>query len=164
VHSYRINLDGLLLYSGGETSSAYTQLFRNGVIECVNGQVLNPRPQEKEQKFIPYIALGHGVMECTRRCFGVLQALDIQTPIAVAISLTETEGYRMATQDPWQDAGSSIRELNVFLPEIIIGDFDQPITKALKPAFDLLWNACGKLKSIDFDVEGNWVNTRYPFH
>ena len=53
----RHNLDGFLTYSGGreEKSHSYVQLFRNGVIEAVEGLLLEPY-HKGERLIIPSVA------------------------------------------------------------------------------------------------------------
>jgi schlafen family protein len=155
-----INLDGLVVHSGGDSVSAYSQLFRNGSFEAVNGRLLQPI---EGQEIIPYVAIEQALMDTTRTALNIMKKLIVEPPVAIAVSFTGVRGYRMASGVFAEIGGGSIREENLILPEIVVQEMSPPITKAMKPIFDMLWNACGLVGSVDFDAEGNWINSRYPY-
>jgi hypothetical protein len=45
----------------------------------------------------------------------------------------------------------------VNIPEIIVENYDDPPEKILKPCFDAVWNACGFLRSFNYDDKGNFL-------
>jgi hypothetical protein len=50
-----------------------------------------------------------------------------------------------------------IEQNSVILPETLVEDFSMPVTKILRPLFDLVWNACGYPGSENFDSGDNWI-------
>lgn len=150
-----INLDGFATYSGTTDGCySYTQLFRNGVVEAAEGYWLNTEYQGKRN--IPYGALEKDVLEYVKKIFTIQKELGVNTPIVLALTLTGTRNLQMAQDIYSFGGGHSIREENLILPESVVEDFNVPLDKVLKPIFDLIWNACGFVKSKNFDDEGNW--------
>jgi hypothetical protein len=45
----------------------------------------------------------------------------------------------------------------LLLPEVIVENYDIKVDDVLKPQFDLIWNACGFQRSLNFDENGNWI-------
>jgi Putative DNA-binding domain len=155
--SHRINLDGIATYCGGvDGSMAYTQLFRNGIIEAVEAYWLNIN-RGGGTRTLPHLAVEREILGYLGKLFDIQKGLGVNPPIAVALTLTETRGLKMASEMYPFDSGASIAEGNLILPETVVESFDEPPSKILKPLFDLVWNACGFLKSRNFDDHGNWI-------
>jgi hypothetical protein len=155
--SHRINLDGIATYCGDvDGSLAYTQLFRNGIVEAVEAYWLNIN-RGGGTRTLPHLAVEREILGYLGKLFDIQKGLGVNPPIAVALTLTETRGLKMASEMYPFDSGGSIAEDNLILPETVVEGFDEPPSKILKPLFDLVWNACGLLKSRNFDDHGNWI-------
>ncbi len=156
--SSRINLDGLVTYSGIDNGSmSYTQLFRNGAVEAVEAYWLNVS-RSTGSRSIPHVAVEGDLLRYLPTLLGIQKGLGASTPIVVALTLTESSGLVMASDDMYLfDRGNQIREENLVLPETIVESFDEPPSKILKPLFDLIWNASGYAKSKNFDDQRNWI-------
>jgi hypothetical protein len=155
--SVRINLDGVVTYNGGHyDSTAYIQVFRNGIMEAVEGRMLNlTGPQGK--RILYARDLEHELLKCFGRLRAVQRELGIIPPVVVALTLTEAK--ELDIPNSW-GTSHPITEDHLILPESLVEDSTQPSGKALKPIFDLIWNACGYEKSKHFDNEGNWIERR----
>ncbi len=154
----RLNLDGLIAFSGSNPYYLYTQLYRNGVIEAVNGLHLAHEYQGK--LVIPSIAYEQQVFQYLPSCFKVLEEIGANVPIVVALTLTKTRGLRMGVDSYGLQVGYPIETDNIIIPETIVNELSTPPGKILKPLFDLVWNACGYPESKNFDAQGNWVARR----
>lgn len=154
----RLNLEGLLTFSANKPAHTYTQLYRNGIIEVVDGSFSSSLPNG--QVVIPSIAYEKEVFEYLPLCFGTLEQIGVNVPIAVALTLTQTRGLRMGVDAQGFEIGYPIETDTLILPETIVQEFSMPIGQIIKPAFDLVWNACGYPSSKNFDAEGNWVRRR----
>jgi Putative DNA-binding domain len=154
--SNRINLDGLVTYSGAESGAmSYTQLFRHGAIEAVEVYWLNVN-RSGGARAIPHVAVEGELLRYLQRLLDVQKDLGINPPIAVALTLTETSGLVMASDMYSFERGNQVIEENLILPETVVESFDQPPGRILRPLFDLIWNACGYSRSKNFDDQGNW--------
>jgi len=154
--SHRINLDGVVTFSGGPQSDSYTQLFRSGIIEAVHAGVLNYEVQGVKR--IPSIAYERMVLEHLPRCFQILKELEINAPLAVALSLVNVRGSQLIASREDFDLYEhhQLTKDHLVLPETVVDDLAKEPAEILKPMFDLVWNAFGYVGSWNFDENGKW--------
>jgi hypothetical protein len=156
---YRLNLDGVVAFGSRQPCETYTQLFRNGVLEVVQGRIL--AGQHEGRLVIPSVAFEEYIVRYLPQCFRLLETIGAGLPIVVAMTLTHTKGLWMGVNTFLRDeAGYPIDAETIILPEAIVESFTTPAHEILKPMFDLIWNACGFPGSENFDAEGNWVTPR----
>jgi hypothetical protein len=47
------------------------------------------------------------------------------------------------------------------LPDVMVEDFGGDPSQIMRPLFDMIWNASGLERSLNYDDEGNWrIDTR----
>lgn len=159
----RYNLDGFLTYSpssrgGEEKTDTYTQLFRNGIIEAVEGQSLQPHGDEL---IIPSIAYEKALIKSFADYLSILKTLDVEPPIFIFLTLLGVKGYSMAVRSRFPFAtGYTIDRDVLQIPEIVIESYDISAQKVLHPIFDTIWNACGFPKDLYYNDNGEWVPPR----
>jgi len=155
-HAPTVNLHGIVSHAGrneGEAHS-YVQIFRNGVIEIVESSIL----ERDESKRIPSYTIEDEILKSTTRYLNLLKSLDLNPPIYVFISLMHVKGLIMSFDSfKYNYDANHIREESIYLPEAVIDNYDQELTSTLRPVFDLVWNACGIPRSLNFDNDGNWI-------
>lgn len=121
----RYNLDGFLSYSWNEKkrSHSYIQLFRNGIIEAVEGLLLEPH---EETLFIPSIAYERELIVSLTDYLSLLKTLDVELPIVVFLTLLGVKGYSMALSKRYFGFYDSykIDRDTLLLPEVIIESYD----------------------------------------
>ena len=150
----RINFEGKICVSIGQQSFAYTQVYRNGTIEAVRVGALT---SSEDPTVIPSLAYESAVVEYLPYCLRILKQLGCSSPVLAGITLIGVRGLRMPA-DPWSMAGSIPIDRDVLvLPEVVVEDLAAPTAPLLKPALDLVWNACGHPSSPHFDASGNWL-------
>jgi hypothetical protein len=88
----RINFEGRIFIAFGEPPNAYTQIFRNGVIEAVRGGVLNG---SQIVGVIPGLAYEETVVGHLPQCFQILKKLGCSPPVLVGISLIGVRGLKL---------------------------------------------------------------------
>jgi hypothetical protein len=153
----RINFEGKICIASGEPSSAYTQIFRNGVIEAVRVGVLS---SSQTPGVIPSLLYEEAVLGYLPQCFEILRKLGCPPPVLVGISLIGVRGSKLAVDPMVESSMGSSRAIDrdvLMLPEIVVEDLSTPAAPLLKPALDLVWNACGFPSSPYFDATGNWI-------
>jgi hypothetical protein len=158
--SQRINLEGVLTVSrgGGDSAYSYAHLYRIGLIEAVNGNVL--AREWHGASVIPSIAYEEQVIRYLPQCFKVLANLGCGAPVLVALTLIGVRGLRMG-DDPYAlEIGQPIDRDTLTLPETVVEDLNSKPENILRPMFDLVWNACGYPRSRNFDADGNWLKRR----
>lgn len=156
----RYNIDGLITYSdsSAEKSHTYTQLYRNGIIEAVEGFLLRPRQNDNNMLLIPSVAYEEELIGSLRVYLKIMQNIKVELPIILFLTLLNVKGYYMALNEaryPFVDHHLIDRE-NLLLPEVVIEDYNDSPDKILKPCFDAIWNACGFSKSFNYDGTGKW--------
>lgn len=159
------NLDGLLSF-GASTQGihhGYLQLFRNGIIETVNSSILLPYDGGLYVSSTRYIDFEFRIIEALNAYRILIKILKIDLPIYVYISLIGVKNYSLQSSRIntryWQ--GPVIDRDMVILPELVLEDLDkQQSDQFLKPAFDMIWNACGHQKSLNYDSAGNWIGAK----
>lgn len=152
-----VNLDGLVNYTdqGVRMRHSYAQFFRSGAIEGV-GEL-----SRRDEDGLPYFVAAeftNKIVFAVRQYLDVLKSYDAGLPVYVFLSLCNVAQcyYRHSPERiAWVDDGPLGREL-VALPEIYIESFDANVPAALRPAFNMLWNAFGFLRCDMYDAQGRW--------
>lgn len=155
----RYNIDGILSFNiRNGTSNGYVQLFRNGIIESVDVNMLNIN------KDIPKF-YERTLLESINEYLMVLNDLNVETPFLVFITLIGVKGYEMDTNagykvmaavDP-DVAQKYVIDRNILLlPETFLETYPnfEDLTLLFKPSFDALWNSCGFESSKNYDKNG----------
>ena len=156
---HRYNLDGFLTYSGNreEISRSYVQLFKNGIIEAVEGLLLEPHNKDGKL-LIPSIAYEKELIKSLSDYLSILKTLNVELPVFIFLTLVGVRGYSMTVDRMrfWIDEVHTIDRDILLLPEIVIESYDVIAKDILRPCFDSIWNACGFPKSLNYDDTGEW--------
>lgn len=158
--SDRINLEGLLRFTAGQNDKSFTyvQLYRNGIIEAVSSLDLGFNNEQKRLCSAEYEA---DLIKSLRRYLILMKDLSINVPIVFYITFVNVKGYTMATsglRQLWYTTQPPIDREVLQLPEVIIESYDISPKDILLPIFDLVWNACGFERSLNFNEVGVWIH------
>jgi hypothetical protein len=158
ITNYRYNFDGFLTINGNESgeSRGYVQIYRNGIIEAVDGSMLRKR---EDSPTIPSIVFERELIGAVRLYLDVQKKMTVPPPISILLSLMGVSGYNMAVKqgiDSWNEIRHPIDRDTLILPEIIFESFPSDIARALRPVFDMVWNATGFSLSLNYDDQGEW--------
>ncbi len=138
--NHRINLEGVLSYSGGRSdkSNSYVQLYRNGIIE---GYMLGDRG---ENKYIPSKIYERKLIQSLGNFLDLAKELGVNMPVVIFLTLIGVKDYEMAVdRSQFLDEYYKIDRDVLTLPETIVESYDIDPKDILRPMFDLVWNACG---------------------
>lgn len=155
----KYNLEGFITYTGSSTqrSASYTQLYRNGIIEAVDGVLIRPHG---EDLFIPSIAYEEKLITALWHYFQVMKIIGVEPPVLIFLTLLGVKGYRMYVNPgtlAWPSDFGPISNDILMLPEIIVENYDVETHTILKSSFDAIWNACGFPASRNYNDKGEWV-------
>jgi hypothetical protein len=153
---HRYNLDGLVTYNNEKNSGAYTQIFRNGIIESVSETIFN---STTENLYIPSIVFERELIEALKAFISIHNKLSISPPSVLMLSLTGVQGYKLAVHqglDTWYQHTHTIDRDSLLLPETIIEDYGINPEIILHPSFDAIWNSAGWPRSHGYDEFGEW--------
>lgn len=162
----KYNLEGLFTYSMLDDGkpSAYTQLYRNGIIEAVDSRIMVPAMEADGRKFpncISSVLFEEKLIQAIKNYLNLMSELDIEPPIFIFLSLLNVKDFKIhARRLAGSYSDSSIDRDILLLPEEIIEAYGEQAETILKPIFDLIWNACGEPQSLNFNDEGNWIGKR----
>jgi hypothetical protein len=152
----RLNLDGIVTFGGSAPSYSYTQVYRNGTIEAVEGRILSS--VYAGESIIPSRSYEQHLRRYLSYCFGLLLELGASSPVVVALTFVQVRGLKLATnRNGYDEYGQPIATDTLILPETVVADLSIPADKVLRPFFDLVWNASGFPRSLNFDADGNWI-------
>lgn len=155
----RHNLDGIVTFTGPDRENGlclnYTQLFRSGAVEAVTTSHFDAGttrifPDYEER-----------LIEALRAYLKLEELLGVQPPVALMVSLVGVKGYRMGLSPRYSQAmfGGIDRDVVVGSEVLIESTGINPI-QALRPCFDIVWNACGYPRSENYTADGQWKGMR----
>jgi hypothetical protein len=164
--NFRHNFDGILRpeKSGDSgTNDAYVQLFRSGIIESVDAWLLEERWRtdlESGRSYQAYISaddLEDALIEALPEYLAAQEKLGVEPPIFVLASLLGVANHAVTykRRTSWRSPTQPIEKNDLIVPEIRIDNFDVDPAHALRPLFDIIANAGGWARSINYDNEGN---------
>jgi hypothetical protein len=157
-YSRTINFDGFSNVHRGPDGLcwSYTHIFRNGAIEAVKVGLLSD--SDRGNLRIPTLALDEWIFELLPSYLSALQKLDIPPPIVFMLTLQGVRGARLGIGRDTGQTRPVIDRAVLELPEILIEQYgtDVEYQRAVRPAFDALWNAGGFVQSNHFDDMGRW--------
>ncbi|MCK9388052.1 MAG: ATP-binding protein [Sulfuritalea sp.] len=155
----RLNLDGALVVRNetpqGETHG-YSQFFRNGFFEST--LVLTRRMEDgrvllASQSYEEYLIALLGNFR------GELDRLGLNYECAVMLSLLHADEVRLGVHSDWgfDDPHQTLFDRKILvLPDIVARSEVSP-EKAMRPAFDLMWQAAGFVGSRNYNNAGEWA-------
>jgi len=144
---YRSNFEGYLIFSTNETGneiSAYSQIFRNGIIEFFTHKFHSKINNEG------YLFLGMletHVIDCVTKSLQIYKDQEVSPPFAVHITITDLLYHRINIQDAFRIDSLPFTTNDLLIPNIVINDFDADIEKELKSVFNIIWQSAGCRKS-----------------
>lgn len=155
----RLNLDGALVVRNetpqGETHG-YSQFFRNGFFEST---FVLTRRMDDGRVLLASRSYEEHLIALLGNFRGELDRLDINGECAVMLSLLRADEVKLGVQSDWgfDDPHQTLFDRKILvLPDIVARSEVSP-EKAMKPAFDLMWQAAGLVGSRNYNNVGEWV-------
>lgn len=154
----RFNFDGLVRserrqWVNPTSTVAYTQVFRNGIIETVDISLLGVYAwNASTSKIDPDKRILHGeryerkLLETVKRYIALQKFLEIDPPLFLMVSFLGVKGYKIthpSFEHQFSPFTDEIDRNNLIIPEIIVDNFDGDLAEVMKPIFDTVWNAAG---------------------
>jgi len=139
--NWRYNLDGFVVHTTRSDVSrqTYIQLFRDGGVEAAGGIYV-----DEHRGGLHGLHIEKGAIPVLTRTQRLWKLLGVTGPIVLALALSGVKGWKMLAGS-W---GTSDREETfdsnlAIIPEVVVQDESAPAEQALRPLFDLAWNAGG---------------------
>lgn len=140
VWNGQYNSDGFLTYGHSVTNTkglvgSYVQVFHNGIVEAADLRLLL-------DGYIKGPVFKQGLAEALIRFLSCQQKLGVEPPLFAMLSMIKIKDFQLFTgQDSLESR--KIEKEDLLFPEVQIDDFNPDPSEALKPLFDMVWNAAG---------------------
>ncbi|MEW8659532.1 MAG: ATP-binding protein [Candidatus Thiodiazotropha endolucinida] len=149
-HGYRNERDSDLCHG-------YTQIYRNGIVEATMANIVRERDG---QLLIGGLGIEQYFFEIYENYLNGLRDLNVPLPLIAMISLEGVMGARYAVyNNMFADQEPLLNDNLICLPECVLESYGttQDYHKAIRPAFDAVWNAIGYARSQFFNEDGIWI-------
>ena len=161
--SPRFNFEGLVNERGGEKNFGYTQIFRNGALEATKASIIR---EHEGQNYILARVFEEDIFEVLSGYLNGLRDVGVPPPLAILFTLVGVRGilYKVVRKHFFDDDPEPVIERDIlYLPECIINEYgpESDYHRAVKPAFDALWNAAGRESAKSFSADGIWDGKIY---
>lgn len=157
--SKRINLNGVMAYTKQRQETkiiSYTQLYRNGIVESFDTKILSER---NESKILPMYPLEKKLIKFTGENINLLTELGFQSPFYIFLSLVNIQDFTVAVPEGFFASDAEPITVNeVLLPEMIIDNLQEKLEQKFRPIFDMIWNAAGINRSLNFDENNKFID------
>ena len=146
-YSDGIGLEAIYCYN----EWAYTVLFRNGIIEAVEGLITR-------EKVVFPTELEIEIVESAQTYLGLLRRLGVELPVRVFFTLIGVAEHSF----PMWSVGALVRGVPRIREDIIdvrgpaLDSLEVDVPLAFRQLFDRLWNAFGYARCLDYDEDGAW--------
>jgi hypothetical protein len=140
-NGHRFNLDGIYCFDDVQPCNAYTQVFRNGIMETASRNLLVPH---QGRHLIPCGGVPRNVLQYLRSAMAFYRKLNVPPPLAAMMTLINVGEYAFATG---ADVGGyfthRVDRDDLPLPGALVQDFSESPADICRPIFDALYNAAG---------------------
>lgn len=144
----KLNFDGFVSQRGHKPAYAYTQIFRNGIIEAVNMDY-TPKAKNKVSDGIDG-NYENNITNAISKYLNIQQNLGITPPVFIIFTLLGVKGVHFGYIDPYVQTFEPLNgsvpftQDDLMLPEVILTNFDNSkIEQQMRQVFDIVLNAAG---------------------
>ncbi len=146
-----VNLDGAVHFEMRDKANhQYTQIFRNGCVEMVS-----TLPGYTKDVRISGNWLVQNIVESLALNIGKLVQLEIGGPFIVSLSFVHIGGYALESGHSVSQRQISESDSTLILPDVLMEGGGIDAKAAMRPTFDILWNAFGFEDCTAYDANGN---------
>jgi hypothetical protein len=154
----RFNYYGFINERGGDKNCGYTQIFRNGALEATKAGIVY---EHNGHLIISGAGLEKNIFMHFSTYIMGLRDVGVPPPLIIMFTFEGVLGARYVVNVVRSELfgyGPPLPESVLALPECVLEDYGTEIDhhRAVRPAFDALWNAIGYSKSQSFNEEGLW--------
>lgn len=159
---FKFNVEGVVKYSSGDGGKlAYVQAFRSGAVEAVEAELLSENVRDLGW-FVPMTKIEEILVDAIPHLLSFLDVMDAGYPVAVMMSLLNVRGFELwaGQQSMGRREKAVVDRDDLILPDIILESRPEHVARAVRPLFDVFWNAANFAYSPNFDEQGNWRQFR----
>lgn len=164
-YSKRITLDGIAMDYKENNRSSFAIYKNNGIVEKATTNFFKKQYEFTSispSKIIDFIN-GYQVLDKLISDFNEVKEyynnLGISTPLIIACSILNAQGYTIPTRD-WYDILGKVDRDILLIDNLYIENFNDNTETILKPIFDSIYNACGYEKCPAYDNNENYIGLK----
>ncbi|MCC5876940.1 MAG: ATP-binding protein [Candidatus Sumerlaeia bacterium] len=152
----RYNFDGIVTCPGDrhDGSTAYCQIFRNGIIETAISIFISGN---EGHLYVEKGVVESDSVDIVTKSRAKLREEGIDETLVIFISILNTSQLRISKRNASFDSRDTINEDNLLFPEVLVDDANTQEADALQPIFDAFWQSSGYERCFLYDNEGNFV-------
>lgn len=151
----RMNIDGALAVRNpnDEGTHGYSQLFRNGFLEATKTY---PRRGSEERVNFPSRQYEEHVIALLRAFRVELKHQRVDPSCTVMLSLLQADELKLGVHDPhdFLDEHQTLFDRRTLVIPDVLAAAEVAPEAALKPVFDMVWQAAGLERSSNYNAEG----------
>lgn len=156
----RVNLEGVLNFTqlpGKSICDAYLQVYRTGILETVNANILGPSNGKKQIYTDGDYSFEYIILRSIASCLKFLEQVNVPTPMYCFLNLIGVKGYFMHSAHliPGRTGVRMIDRDHLSLPEIALLSYDKSFIEQVHEWFNLIWNASGYDGSVSYSRNTN---------
>lgn len=154
----RLNVDGALCVRNPrpEGTHGYSQFFRNGFFESV---FVIARRNDAGKAHLPSLSYEQYVIALLGEFRSELTHLGVEPELSVMLSILSADDVQLgvaADHEFLEDHQTLFDRRTLVLPDVLANSGVAP-EQALKPVFDLVWQAAGFPGSRNYNADGVWA-------
>jgi hypothetical protein len=155
----RFNFHGFINEGGGDNNQGYTQIFRIGALEATMAGLVR---EHEGRSVIHGLGIEEYIFNNLAPYIEGLRDLGVPTPLVIMITLEGMKGAKYVVKSNILFEDVLLAENILRLPECVLDEYGSNLDyhKAVRPAFDTLWNSIGYPRSQNFNEDGRWVGNR----
>ena len=165
--SRTFNLDGLVVHPGGrqdEGYAAYNHIFRTGAMEGVRlgGETIDVTPEGGQRSVVWSLEMSKFFHDSVDKFMKSAKGWGFAGPAVISVAILHVEGYELGIGDVYRPFGKVLSDRPHLVPqEVWIENLDTAnIDAILGPLMDVLWQAFGAERCLDFDATTGAYNPR----
>lgn len=165
--SRKFNFDGLAVHPGGTRDDAhytYNHIFRTGALEAaqIGGAKRQTEAGGPERSIVWSLDMSKFFHWSASKFIRSAKKWGLGGPALMGIAILNVQGYELAIGDVFHRFSRATADRpHLIPPEVWIDDIDTvSIDDALRPSVDVLWQAFGLERCLDFDAQSGAYSPR----
>lgn len=140
-------------------NGGFTLLYRDGSIEAVDANLMRDQHRGSKSDTIPGDWLEASLVKALPCYLQVQQALGVEPPFAVLLTLVGVRNFYMVANKARSDFYNRNWRDVLDVAEVIVEEYnvtEQNAPAVLRPLVDAVWNATSYARSPNYDDNGTW--------
>jgi hypothetical protein len=169
--SRSFNFDGLAIHPGGRNDDgyySYVHIFRTGILEGaqLGGAKRQVDSNGPERAIVWSLSMSQYFHELASTFLRALKRWGFSGPALLKLALLNVQGFELGIGEVFHQFSHGIADRpHLIPPEVWIDAIDQSdVDAALRPSLDMIWQAFGQDRCLDFDETSGRYSPRHGIY